>query len=308
MRHYLSWIEGLTTNQYVGGSNPSCRTICFLEHPQRVLFSFGEILRIIDAHTHCWADALAPRVVELFQATLITSAVAYFDGTIAGLINHMDECGIERSVVLPVATKPKQVDVINDWLAPFIQSDRIIPFCAIHPDTPNKKEVIENAAAKGFKGVKLHPLNQVFYPQEERLWPIYEACIENDMVITFHAGAGMDLPAVRGSKEDFDAYFDRYPYEKTVLAHLGGTRTLYDNPEVLEGRPGYIDLAYFIGKIDDKALVDTCRAHGTKRVLFGTDSPWSSQRLDTEHLLKIGFTQEELEDILYDNAARLFGV
>ena len=27
MRPYLSWIEGLTTNQYVGGSNPSGRTI-----------------------------------------------------------------------------------------------------------------------------------------------------------------------------------------------------------------------------------------------------------------------------------------
>lgn len=27
VRHYLSWIEGLTTNQYVGGSNPSRRTI-----------------------------------------------------------------------------------------------------------------------------------------------------------------------------------------------------------------------------------------------------------------------------------------
>lgn len=26
MRPYLSWIEGLTTNQYVGGSNPSGRT------------------------------------------------------------------------------------------------------------------------------------------------------------------------------------------------------------------------------------------------------------------------------------------
>ena len=26
-RRYLSWIEGLTTNQYVGGSNPSRRTI-----------------------------------------------------------------------------------------------------------------------------------------------------------------------------------------------------------------------------------------------------------------------------------------
>ena len=31
MRRYLSWIEGLTTNQYVGGSNPSRRTICILE-------------------------------------------------------------------------------------------------------------------------------------------------------------------------------------------------------------------------------------------------------------------------------------
>ena len=26
LRRYLSWIEGLTTNQYVGGSNPSRRT------------------------------------------------------------------------------------------------------------------------------------------------------------------------------------------------------------------------------------------------------------------------------------------
>ena len=31
VRRYLSWIEGLTTNQYVGGSNPSRRTIC---HPR----------------------------------------------------------------------------------------------------------------------------------------------------------------------------------------------------------------------------------------------------------------------------------
>ena len=27
MRRYISWIEGLTTNQYVVGSNPSRRTI-----------------------------------------------------------------------------------------------------------------------------------------------------------------------------------------------------------------------------------------------------------------------------------------
>ena len=31
MRRYLSWIEGLTTNQYVGGSNPSRRTTYMLK-------------------------------------------------------------------------------------------------------------------------------------------------------------------------------------------------------------------------------------------------------------------------------------
>ena len=41
MRRYLSWIEGLTTNQYVGGSNPSRRTICILEsEPFSVLIFF----------------------------------------------------------------------------------------------------------------------------------------------------------------------------------------------------------------------------------------------------------------------------
>ena len=41
MRRYLSWIEGLTTNQYVGGSNPSRRTtFSALAKPRLGLFVF----------------------------------------------------------------------------------------------------------------------------------------------------------------------------------------------------------------------------------------------------------------------------
>ena len=36
VRRYLSWIEGLTTNQYVGGSNPSRRTTYSIKNPQRL--------------------------------------------------------------------------------------------------------------------------------------------------------------------------------------------------------------------------------------------------------------------------------
>ena len=46
-RRYLSWIEGLTTNQYVGGSNPSRRTIETANHrgfPSVVFCFHGLIL------------------------------------------------------------------------------------------------------------------------------------------------------------------------------------------------------------------------------------------------------------------------
>ncbi len=40
VRRYLSWIEGLTTNQYVGGSNPSRRTILLFKTPLWGVFCF----------------------------------------------------------------------------------------------------------------------------------------------------------------------------------------------------------------------------------------------------------------------------
>ena len=49
-RRYLSWIEGLTTNQYVGGSNPSRRTIETAGHRG---FSLGGFL-FLRAHFVPW--------------------------------------------------------------------------------------------------------------------------------------------------------------------------------------------------------------------------------------------------------------
>ncbi|NTU88540.1 MAG: amidohydrolase family protein [Actinobacteria bacterium] len=262
-------------------------------------------MRVIDVHTHCWIEELAPRVLEIYKSSYKGSQTPWYNGTTVDLIRSMDESGVEKSVVLPVSTKAKQVDVINTWLESYLRHDRLIPFATVHPETENPKEVIDSLAKRGFKGIKLHPLNQDFCPQEERMFHIYDAAIDNDMIIFFHAGTGLDLPAVRGSKKDFDAYFERYPYDKTVLAHLGGVPTLQDNPEVIHGRPGYIDLSYFINVIDDEVLVKVARAHGTKRVMFGTDGPWKSAKSDIEHLSTAGFTQEELEDILYNNAAKL---
>jgi hypothetical protein len=51
-----------------------------------------------------------------------------------------------------------------------------------------------------------------------------------------------------------------------------------------------------------------CRNHGIEKILFATDSPWSGQKEDLEYIKTMGFTEEELDLILYQNGARLLGL
>ena len=50
------------------------------------------------------------------------------------------------------------------------------------------------------------------------------------------------------------------------------------------------------------------RNHGIDKILFATDSPWSGQKEDADYIKRIGFTEEELEKILYKNGAKLLGL
>lgn len=261
---------------------------------------------IIDVHVHTWNDDFAPRILELFLNSFPIDA--YSDGTLDGWIRHMDESGVDLSVIQPVPTKPKQVEVINEWMTSLLDSERFMPFAGVHPDHADPAGVIHRAAEAGFKGIKLHPLNQDFRPQEARMSPIYDAAIEENMVILFHAGAGMDYDAIRGSKEDFDAFFDKYPYDRVILAHLGGRADWQHFPELKSGWPGYLDCSYTMNLMPDETFIDIVRDFGTDRVLFGTDGPWRSEKEDIAKLKTLGFSEDELVSILYKNAAELLNI
>ena len=265
---------------------------------------------IIDCHVHCWDDRIAA-LVETSELRRQGATGAFkLPGTVGALLEHFDSCGVSAGVILPVATKPRQVDTINRWAARYLGHERIIPFAALHPELTDPAGVVARVAAAGFKGVKLHPSLQHFLPNEERLFPLYEAVIEHGLVMVFHAGSSFDLPVWPGWKSDFDEFFARYPYERTVLAHLGGNGTLYADPTPMPGRPGYIDLAWYLGipEMSDASIVASCRAHGCDRVLFGSDSPWVTTAESLERFARLDFTPQEREAILWGNAAKLLGL
>lgn len=260
---------------------------------------------VIDFHVHVYPEALAPRVIAAFRQFPIN---IFSDGTLNGCLNHMQQIGVDKSVLLPVPTKPSQVETINDFVRPLLNSEHFIPFAGVHPEHTDPVGVIRQAAEDGFKGIKLHPITQDFRPQEARMFPLYDAAIEEGLIVLFHTGAGMDYDAIRGSKQDFDALFEQYDYNRFVLAHLGGRPNYQQFPAFKSDWPGFLDISFCLGLMPDDYLVELVRDFGTDRVLFGTDSPWQVSLNDIELLKTVGFTEEELERLLYKNAAKLLAV
>ena len=115
------------------------------------------------------------------------------DGTAAGLLAHMDSRGVEKAVVLGIATNPRQQKNVNDFAAS-ICSDRLIAFGSVHPDAPDALEELHRIHALGLRGVKFHPEYQDFFVDEKRMLPIYELCDRLGLVVLFHAGVDIGYP------------------------------------------------------------------------------------------------------------------
>lgn len=261
-------------------------------------------MRITDVHAHVFPDGIASAAVAALAAE--GGVTPHYDGTVCGLVAAMDRGGVDRSVVVPVATKPSQVRTINDWVAS-LAGDRIVPFGAMHPDFEDPAGEIARMAALGIRGIKLHSQHQGFLPGESRMAPIYRAAADQGMIILFHAGGYVVEHDNEPRPADLAAMLDEHPGLTCILAHMGGYRRWDDVREHLCGRDVYFDTAYVPRNLDDAEFMALARDHGIDRILFGTDGPWTSAGTEIEYLGGMGFTPPELEAILGRNAERLLG-
>ena len=123
---------------------------------------------LIDFHTHAFPERIASRAVTgLAQGS--GGLIPQTDGTLASLKAEMDRDGVDLSVVLSIATNPRQQTNVNNFAIEVNQNDRVIAFGSIHPDAPDALEELERIKAAGLKGVKLHPEYQCFYVNDERM-------------------------------------------------------------------------------------------------------------------------------------------
>jgi uncharacterized protein len=258
---------------------------------------------IIDFHTHYYPETLAERALEEFHS--VGKFKACTDGTRSGLETSMQQAGIDISLALPLAWKAENVDGINRWAA-LHNRHPVYLLGTIHPDVTEPEKVIRTVAEYGLKGIKLHPEFQDFKFDELRVEKIVRACIKYDIFILTHAGCDIQFPPPPNSDPKSLAELHRkFPELKLVIAHFGSWGLWEEVEKYLIGLPVYLDLAFIAGYIQESKLVDMIQRHGSKRILFGSDSPWRDQTEYVNFVKGLPLGEAEKEDIFWRNAAKL---
>ena len=279
---------------------------------------------VIDIHTHTFPDKLASTTIPKLEGMSHTRA--WLDGTAAGLAASMREAEIDVSLVLPVATSPRQVVHVNDSSARINQAGPetgIYSFGCMHPDFDGFREELARVKALGMKGIKLHPVYQGVDFDDVRTLRILDRAGELGLAVLTHAGLDIGFPGVvHVSPEMVLRAVEQVGPVTLILAHMGGWRCWDQVEALLDRAPVYLDTSYSLGNItplDDgfyrpedlpmlgeAQFVRMVRRFGHTRFLFGTDSPWSSQKESAARIRALPLSEEEKTAILGDNAQRLF--
>lgn len=260
--------------------------------------------KVFDTHTHAFPDAIAQAAVE--GLTKRAGIPHYHDGTYSGLTAY--EARADKFLLLPIATKPQQAHSVNTWAARHV-GGKMLSFGSVHPQSAQFIDELDEVVALGLRGIKLHPEYQQFFVDDERHFPLYRAIFERGLILCFHTGVDLGYPPpLHGSARRMARVCDAFPNRRIIAAHMGGYLEYEDSWNYLAGRENlWMDTAYVTLEMPPEQLKLLARRHGTERVLFATDAPWTALDDSLGTILRAGFTHEELQNILYDNAARLLG-
>lgn len=281
---------------------------------------------IIDIHTHTFPNKLAAATLDKLSS--MSHTTPFIDGTVQGLARSMEKAGIHRSVVLPVATSPKQVIHINDASARLndqAEETGIASFGCIHPDFEDWKAELARVASLGMKGIKIHPVYQGVDLDDPRYLRILDRAGELGLIVVTHAGQDVGYPG----RISCSPAMARNALRQTgplplILAHMGGWRDWDQVEEFLADTPALLDTSFSLGALTPlndgyyhpsdlplmapEQFVRMVRCFGAERILFGSDSPWGDQSADVARLRSLPLTEKEREAILGGNARRLLGI
>lgn len=283
-------------------------------------------MMIVDIHTHTFPERIASRTLNLLAGAAHLKPQS--DATNPGLLASMKRAGVDRSVILPVATKPTQVEKINTaaYEANQVYAEKgIFSLGGMHPEYENWYDELKRVRDLGLKGIKIHPVYQGVDLDSERFLDILKRCAELDLIVITHAGDDIGFPGVVHCSPDMCLHAaEEIPQLKLVLAHMGGWHCWKEVCEKLVNTDVLLDTAFsfpLVHKQNDghwsqdepwmlaeQEFLEMVKLFGAERILFGTDCPWADQEEYVKLFQSLPLSAYEYERIMGANAAELLGL
>jgi predicted TIM-barrel fold metal-dependent hydrolase len=186
---------------------------------------------------------------------------------------------------------------------------RLIPFCDLNPYlyTDLGAELRKKVEVEGFRGLKLYPNYQHYYPNDARMYPLYQAAQDLGVPVLIHTGSSV-FKASRLKYSDplhLDDVANDFPSLNLVMAH--------------SGRGFWYDRAFFLSKLHANVYMELSGlppaklmtyfpelARNTDKVIFGSDWPGlPSIGGNMDAVSQLPISAEGVDKILGGNAARL---
>lgn len=174
-------------------------------------------------------------------------------------------------------------------------------------------EIEDKVKNFGAKGLKLHPAEGCYFPDNPVLWPVYETAQRLKIPVISHGGLFLsDKDYTRSI--NFIKVLDSFPNLTLVIAHLGAG--FWD--ESIDMAKKYLNLYFDTSAaihgddvqkpLSDDEAVAIIRKIGIDKIMFGSDFPWYHPGRSLKRVLGLELSEEEKKAILSENAARIYKI
>ncbi|MCL6471665.1 MAG: amidohydrolase [Firmicutes bacterium] len=257
-----------------------------------------------DFHAHVYAADIAEKLISRMEE--IYGVKRAHNAVVEDVLESAAAAGIDRIVVLSVANRPEHIR-FNDWYAELGKKyDNIIPFGSIHIE--NDPSELDRFPKLGLKGIKIQPNAQKFYPDDVRMFPIYERASKLGLIVSFHCGDEQGgVKGVFSHPKNFVKIVRSFPDLKIVLNHFGGYMQWEHIDPLIGFENVYFDTAFLPRMIDDALFISLAERIGFDHIIFGTDFPFKDHKAEREYIEHL-FGNDLARKFMSGNPSRLLGL
>jgi predicted TIM-barrel fold metal-dependent hydrolase len=226
------------------------------------------------------------------------------------------------AVVFDVDTETASGErMVNDEVADLVRrsAGTLIGFATVDPWKGRAAvRELERCAELGLRGLKVQPITQEFWLNDERFRPIWRACQSLGFPVLVHMGTtaiGAGSPGGRGFHLKYgrpvpglDDLAADFPELKLIAAHFGWPWHLELLAVARHKRNVYIDLSGWAPRYIPPEVLQHCNSVMPDKFLFGSDFPLFSPDRWLKEFEALELKDHVRNKVMFENACDLLNV